>query len=237
MSLRVKQDSTYKGTEWWRWSVWLDGSAKELAAVDHVVYTLHPTFPDPVQVVKDRRGGFRLDSSGWGEFQIYVQIHPKSGKPRKLRHWLTLPYPSKDAGAAPPRRGATPPPSGEQPRTAYLSAGADNAALGRRIRDVLSARGFRVVSMDDVAAGVPIETGVDRLLGGAEAAIFLLSGKPSLWTRTEVARAKAHNVPHLVPVVVGTAAELPSELRGIQAVQVDEKMNVERLADQILKAV
>ena len=74
MSLKVKQETTYKGKDWWQWAVWLDGSANELDKISHVVYTLHPTFPTPVRRVDNRKEKFRLDSAGWGEFEIYMDI-------------------------------------------------------------------------------------------------------------------------------------------------------------------
>lgn len=66
MTIQIKQQTVPKGKDWWEWSVWLEGDKKQLDAIDHVVYTLHPTFPNPVVRVSNRKTGFRLDSSGWG---------------------------------------------------------------------------------------------------------------------------------------------------------------------------
>ena len=74
MGLRLNQDSDYAGKDHWRWSIWLGGSDAELDDVDHVVYTLHPTFPDPVRTIADRASDFRLDTAGWGTFTIYARV-------------------------------------------------------------------------------------------------------------------------------------------------------------------
>ena len=54
MSVNIAQDFEYQGDDWWKWWVWIDGPKEELDQIDHVVYTLHPTFPNPVRIVRDR---------------------------------------------------------------------------------------------------------------------------------------------------------------------------------------
>ena len=90
MTIQIKQQTVLKSKDWWEWSVWLEGDKKQLDAIDHVVYTLHPTFPNPVVHISDRKTGFRLDSSGWGEFTIYLQINRKDGSTTKREHYLEL---------------------------------------------------------------------------------------------------------------------------------------------------
>jgi pYEATS domain-containing protein involved in immunity/TIR domain-containing protein len=235
VSLKIRQDSTHQGGNWWKWSVWIEGGSREMAAVDHVVYTLHATFPDPVRTVRNRRTGFRLESSGWGEFELYARIVAKDGKVHQRKHWLTL-----DGEARPAAAGAAPPSSaGEAPSepVAYLSAGSADAEVARHIRESLGARGIRVVTMDDAPAGLPMEAAVDRLLAPAQAAVFVLSGRPSVWTLTEIARARALSVPHLIPVMLGTATDVPEPLRGIEPLHLGSAADVERVVGQILGAV
>jgi transcription initiation factor IIF auxiliary subunit len=92
MSLTIKQDFEYKGSDWWMWSVWIDGPEVELDDLDHVEYTLHPTFPKPVRVVNDRDSKFRLSAAGWGVFTIYVKAMHKNGQATRLEHELELLY-------------------------------------------------------------------------------------------------------------------------------------------------
>ena len=93
MALTIEQDFNYKGDDYWRWSIWLGGPDEEVAAVDHVVYTLHPTFPNPVRTVTDRSSRFRLDTAGWGTFLIYAKVVGRDKQEQHLQHQLELSYP------------------------------------------------------------------------------------------------------------------------------------------------
>jgi transcription initiation factor IIF auxiliary subunit len=92
MSLYLKQGSKYAGNDWWQWSVELDGPSKELDSVHYVVYTLHPTFPNPVRRIRDRETNFRLEAAGWGEFEIRAEVVLQDGAKQILKHDLELRY-------------------------------------------------------------------------------------------------------------------------------------------------
>jgi transcription initiation factor IIF auxiliary subunit len=93
MALTLKQDFEYLGKDLWDWSVWVDGSEQELDQIEYVEYTLHHTFPKPVQRRADRSSQFRLHASGWGGFTIYAKIVHKDGNLTLLDHFLELLYP------------------------------------------------------------------------------------------------------------------------------------------------
>lgn len=227
MTLKVKQSSAYRGEDRWNWSVWLDGDSSDLDAIDHVVYTLHPTFPVPIRHITNRRTGFKLDSSGWGEFEIHLDVVLKSGQIRKRRHWLKLAARPKGSTAATPEASAAEP-------VAYVSSGAADAVIARKLREELTKSGFRVNSLEDSPVGLPEEKVIDQMLGSAEVAVFLLSGRPSLWTHTEIQRALVHKVPHLVPVLIGSSAELPAALQQMGALRIDSADELSSLAQRIL---
>jgi len=71
------------------WTVMLTGSEADLQQVDHVVYRLHPTFPDP-----DRRAdgswsnGFAHSTNGYGEFEIKAEVTLVDGRTMALSHRL-----------------------------------------------------------------------------------------------------------------------------------------------------
>jgi len=94
MALKIAQDSKYVGDDYWKWSVWIEGSANELDQVESVTYNLHPTFPNPVRRVGSRENKFLLKSAGWGVFTLYASVLRKNGSTERLRHQLELPYPS-----------------------------------------------------------------------------------------------------------------------------------------------
>ena len=90
-SFTVKQSSTYRDGCYWNWRVWIE--AEDYDKMDKIVsvtYHLHHTFPDPVRVIIDRGTNFRLETSGWGEFLIFVIIKLKDDTFVELEHELKL---------------------------------------------------------------------------------------------------------------------------------------------------
>lgn len=93
MAYKTAQEFKYLDTDWWEWSVWIQASDDEMANIDYVEYTLHPTFPNPVRKVTKRATKFRLNSAGWGVFTIYCKLVFLDGTVKNLRHELKLCYP------------------------------------------------------------------------------------------------------------------------------------------------
>lgn len=89
----VKQDFQYAGDDYWDWSIWVEAEPEYLDAIDHVIYNLHYTFPEPVQIRRDPQDNFRLRTSGWGIFTIYIKIMFKDQSILDLEHELVLEYP------------------------------------------------------------------------------------------------------------------------------------------------
>lgn len=88
--VRVVQTSKKIGDRLWEWEIHLEGKPEDLDQVDRVVYSLHPTFPDPVRTVTDRPSGFKLQTSGWGTFQIKLVIYYKNGIEQTRFHNLSF---------------------------------------------------------------------------------------------------------------------------------------------------
>jgi transcription initiation factor IIF auxiliary subunit len=91
--LTVQQWEKYEGEDWWTWAVWIEGPNEVLDGINLVEWTLHPTFSNPVRKIRDRASKFRLETGGWGVFQILARVQLKDGEEVKLRHYLTLHYP------------------------------------------------------------------------------------------------------------------------------------------------
>jgi len=236
MSLRIKQEAIYTASDWWKWSLWLDGPAKELDQVDYVVYTLHPTFPSPVRRIADRESYFRLDSAGWGEFEVFLDIFFKDGQTRKRKHWLRLRYPESKRVIA--KRGV---PKSEVPHQMpkiFLSYGVADAQIARIVRSALHNRGFEVIAAEDMAAkGVPFEQQVDDLMRRAEAAIFIISGRPSLWVTKEIDMALDRKIRHVVPVIVGDVSTIPARLEDFEALRIENPDQFETVIEAIINLV
>jgi transcription initiation factor IIF auxiliary subunit len=91
MTLRIRNSWTYKGQDWWDWAAFLDDEGSgDIAKVDHVKYVLHETFEDPIRRADDAQKGFRLETEGWGEFELKAHVHFKDGRKRTLRHMIKL---------------------------------------------------------------------------------------------------------------------------------------------------
>ena len=90
----IDQWYKYEGEDWWKWAVWIEGSGAALDLIDYVEWTLHPTFPNPIRKISDRASKFRLNTAGWGVFQITARVQFKDGKQTKLQHYLKLQYPN-----------------------------------------------------------------------------------------------------------------------------------------------
>jgi NTE family protein len=93
LGLELDQHSKYLGDDYWHWSVWVEGTDEELDGVDHVVYTLHPTFPNPVRTVRERSTKFRLESEGWGVFRLFATVVYSDRTQRVLEIDLKFDYP------------------------------------------------------------------------------------------------------------------------------------------------
>ena len=93
---RIEQDYFYTGDDYWDWSIWVESSDSGLDKIDHVVYNLHYTFRKPVIIVNSRDNKFKMETSGWGTFTIYVQIVFKDETTLNLEHELVLTYPDDE---------------------------------------------------------------------------------------------------------------------------------------------
>ena len=82
------------------WTVYLKGNAATLASINYVEYTLHPTFPKPVQQVRASKTNpaFSVSASGWGEFELKAKIVFRSTaqRPLYLNYQLDLHSPDKN---------------------------------------------------------------------------------------------------------------------------------------------
>lgn len=234
MTIQIQQQTTPKGKDWWEWSVWLDGAKKELDAIDHVVYTLHPTFPNPVVSVANRKTGFRLDSSGWGEFMIYIQVKNKDGSTNKRRHYLKFNDPDISMARSNRKGGATSSAKEFPRRTVFVSGGTRDLDAVHAVRKVFSGQNVEVVGPQDVKGGQELQRTVNDMIARADVAVFVISGRPNLWLNEEIKAAVKGGVRHILPLVVGTNVEMPDTLQDKNVVRVKSPSAVEDMTETIL---
>jgi len=234
MTIQIKQQTIPKGKDWWDWSVWLEGAKEELDAINQVVYTLHPTFSTPVISVTDRKTGFRLISSGWGEFMIYIRIKGKGGSTKKRKHYLRFVNSALNKGKVTRKLRVSAPMDKSSRRTVFVSGGTRDIDTVHAVREVLSRKNVEVVGAQDIKAGQEWLRSINGMIEKSDAAVFVVSGRPNLWMNEEIKAAVKAGVRHIFPVVVGSNVELPDMLQTFQAVHIDSPSAVEGLVEKIL---
>lgn len=75
---------------YWLWNIGLDATDEILNQIDYVQYQLHPTFANPIQIVRARATRFRLSGQSWGTFPIPIEIHFKDGTVGNMEYMLTF---------------------------------------------------------------------------------------------------------------------------------------------------
>jgi pYEATS domain-containing protein involved in immunity/TIR domain-containing protein len=208
MALKIKQESKYKGGKssgWWDWSVWVDGSAAELSKIKSVTYRLHETFPQPIQVKKNRKENFRLNSWGWGEFTITVNIDTGEGKPIIRRHYLTLEVPPNSQVAT----GQTP--------AIYLCYAASDKRIASALEEMLREAGLKVINAGQIS-GSSFRVALAESLKMIDVVVAIVSEDPSEWVLYEIGLAQDADVP--IVVLMEGSGSPPAELSKLQTVHI-----------------
>lgn len=222
--LRLLNDSTPRGADWWEWSIWVEGPDDELAEVESVTYRLHPTFPHPVQKVTDRSTKFRLRGSGWGEFMVAAEARLRSGRVVPLERWLELrdakgQRPSDHAGAG-----------GRRP-TVFISASAVDGELVADLTEALRAQGIEARCEQDVEVNANAALGIDEALRDSDGIVAVFSEPRSPWVESEFERARGMRKPTF-PVILGDTY-VPPAVTEMVRFELKERRNVEGLANMI----
>jgi hypothetical protein len=163
--LRLVNDSAAKANDWWSWSVWVEGPDEELDRIEKVVYTLHPTFPNPVRTTTDRASKYRLSSEGWGEFSVSAQVFLADGAVIKLRRWIQF-------GAEP----ATPA-AGRRPGV-FLSYGISERRFAAGLIASLKDQGIDVLTHDSAGADLPLDTMPEEVTRRVDLVVVLVAREP-----------------------------------------------------------
>ena len=77
--LTFRTEAELESKDWYEWKIWVGGPAAMLKKIEEVEYILHPSFPRRIRRSKDSGTGFLLESEGWGEFDIAVNVFYRDG--------------------------------------------------------------------------------------------------------------------------------------------------------------
>jgi pYEATS domain-containing protein involved in immunity/TIR domain-containing protein len=221
MKFRIAQDATYTGRDRWQWSVWIEGLPRELAEIESVTYHLHPSFPSPVRVVKDRRSKFKLDATGWGTFTINAEIRLKDGPVLRRSHDLVLEYPEE-----PPEKGVAKKP------TVFIAGSVADRPFVSALEEELEKAGIHTATDKDLDPGLPLPDSIERVLKSSDAAIVIVSDLTSPGVEWEARKAQSMHKP-VVLIRVGKGRDLPEYLRDIKAIHLKETSDVSGLASKV----
>jgi hypothetical protein len=228
--LRIEQSSSSLGPSYWKWSVWLEGGNEELARISEVRYQLHPTFSEPVKVIKNRETKFRLDASGWGEFAIYATITQNDGSAVRLQHWLRFGEgaPSKDdlSGGISRQKASRP--------QVFISHGATDSTFAGELHRALEERGMVVARLETLGASSksPMDA-IREVIEEVPVGIVLVSKQNSPWV-VEEAKSLLDNNSLVIPVLLSSGSTpLHKLLEGLQSVHLQEGAAVTDSAEQV----
>jgi hypothetical protein len=195
MMLRLAQDAERAGRTAWQWAVWLEGPRDELEAVKEVVYTLHPTFPQPVRRLTNSENKFRLKAKGWGEFLIRARVIHRDGTSTELSHWLQLGPPSS---TVPQKSLGTP-----GHRQVFLSATAADAAFAAEITGALLQKGIDVATSEDIPPNGDLQENLQREMRASQALLLLVTSRVGAWAEAEIEAFRSQDKPVLGFLLVG----------------------------------
>ncbi|MGY3030935.1 hypothetical protein ACVIIV_000105 [Bradyrhizobium sp. USDA 4354] len=245
-NVKIAQLSEQIEPAYWRWSVWLEG--EEIAAVEEVVWKLHPTFSPPEVRVTDRASNFRLNSSGWGEFRIQADVRMNNGQNLALSHWLRLgrSAPTKEEMVAIQAGDVAPlalEPGERQPRV-FLSYTSSDARLAGAVAKELKRNHVDVAIDVDIPSGVNLRDWTSEKIAQSDATVFLLPNADSAmlsnsFTGYELQLAQRSDRP-IIPIL-RSEADVPDQLKSFKSITVEggpsAEIDVQAIARSITNIV
>jgi hypothetical protein len=90
-SLGLVNIAKYNGDKAWSWTAYINGPRDQIGRINCVVYTLHPTFSQPIQRICGTANPlypFGITLTGWGTFDLEARLELKDGSSVELSHYL-----------------------------------------------------------------------------------------------------------------------------------------------------
>jgi YEATS family len=177
MAIQIKQDSNYLGNDYWDWWAKIDGSNKELDNIDRVTWHLHPSFSSPIVISNTRENGFKLETRGWGTFELEAIVHLKTKVELKLTHELELFYPenTKEPTESDPKSTDSSIKENTSKKSLFMSYYSNSFKQLIPLIEKLRQKDFEILSgAISVSPGAPFETMVTEAISNAGCHIVYL---------------------------------------------------------------
>jgi prokaryotic YEATS domain/TIR domain len=227
MTIAIQQeawpDSSIK--HYWQWRVWLGGSEAELDEIGSVRYQLHPTFPQPTRIVRERETKFALSSSGWGEFTIYSAIKFKdpAREEHLLNHWLRLGGSAKEPEPIDTLKGAAP--------RVFVSSSFADVHLANELAEALRGNNVQVLDPNEVPLGVDWRESIASKISAADLAVIIVGDQTGEWLNLETKKLLSEGK-DIIPVVL--AERVPDLLDKYNAIRIKQGEPAQAIADRIV---
>ncbi len=145
--INVTNTAKYVGSGRYLWTVFLQANDNVLDGIVSVEYTLHPSFPNPVQVISERETNFALSSSSSSEFTMYVALLFNDGKKKYIEYRLNFMEGSDEAHQANPSQEKT---------TIYIVYTGDNFGCRLLITITIAGKSFSPTGSVFPVTGIPL---------------------------------------------------------------------------------
>ena len=239
MTIRLQQSSQYRRKDWWFWSVWVGGTDSELDGIESVTYYLHPTFPNPKRTIDDRATSFRLDSAGWGGFEVRADVRMRDGSVLPCSHHLTLEYPDEGTTKAPSSpeeaqvaASGTVPSEAARGPVVFLTSSSADSGVASALGTALEARGIGLMDESTFDPGVPWDASIENAIRSSDMTVAIVSDVPSRFVQMEISASEALEQ-DVMPVVIGRKTHVPPYLGDRLVLRLKDEHDVEQIADQL----
>ncbi|PCJ94422.1 MAG: hypothetical protein COA50_11715 [Flavobacteriaceae bacterium] len=172
-----EKDSSRK--DYYKWAVWIENGGSDISDIDYVQYLLHSTFKNRFRKISEVSTGFRMKSSGWGEFKIEISVTKKSGESIQMSHWLNLKNDFQDTDEVNKE-------SELNSKKLYISHSDADIRKAQYLQIMLTDLGMDVVSTSDVELGASLKDYITESINSSDAVISINSETGSDWQKAEI---------------------------------------------------
>ncbi len=195
-SFTIGQSSERRiGEDYFDWAIWIEGDKTTLQTIKKVTYYLHDTFPDPVRVKWKATTKFKLKTSGWGTFMIYIHILLKDGQEVEQSHYLILEEDYDSTKITKELLESREGRNKKNKKTVFISTSSMDREIAHKIQKILEANDVNVVKAEDMPLGSTFDDFINDSIKSASTVIAIKSEYENSWQDQELELAKNEQIP------------------------------------------